>query len=135
MIPDPFAPFDVDRGSFAYRDMIGQDKWNSDGWVLTRTGWTDVGTPTVTQRFRLTGKMCHFQVKVVPGTTVATVAGTSYFNLPVTAKGLSGMATMMNITTLVAVGVCAIDVTNSRCYVPAQAATANTLTIAGHYEV
>lgn len=119
--------------SFAYRDLIGQDKWTA--WTPLRTGWTDVGTPTVTGRFRVVGRQCFVQVKVVPGTTVATVAGTSYIALPIAATGLAGEGSMMNITTLVAVGVCAVDVTNSRVYVPAQLATGNTLTIAGQYEI
>ena len=121
------------RDSFAYRDFIGQDSWIS--WTPVRTGWTDVGTPTVTGRYRVVGRQCFFQVQVIPGTTVATTAGTSYVALPITAMGLSGNASMMNITTLIATGLCAIDVTNSRVYVPTQAASGNTLTIAGWYEI
>lgn len=108
-------------------------RWAS--FTTTRTGWTDVGAPTVTARYQVNENVCHFQVKVVPATTVATTAGTSYVTLPLTAAGLAGDATMMNTTTLIGVGVCAIDVANSRAYVPTQAATANTLTIAGWYEV
>ena len=96
-----------------------------------------MGSPTVTARYCQNGKIVFFQIKVVPGTTTATVAGTSYVSLPVSAgaSALAGEGSMMNITTLVAVGTCAMDVTNSRCYVPTQGATGNTLTIAGFYEV
>ena len=116
------------------------NQWNLRGWpwvafTPTRTGWTDVGTPTVTGRYRLVGPQCFFQVKVVPGTTVATAAGTSYVALPVTAAGLCGDGSMSNLTTLVSIGECVIDVANSRAYVPAQLATANTLVISGSYEV
>ena len=106
-------------------------------WTPTRTGFTDVGSPTVTARYCLVGKVCKFQIKVVPGTTVATVAGTSYVSLPVTvgASALAGEGSMMNITTLIAIGTCAMDIANSRCYLPTQGATANTLTIFGSYEV
>lgn len=123
----------VDKRSFSYADIRGQDKWST--WSPTRTGWTDVGTPTVSGRFRVVGRQCFFEVQVVPATSVATTAGTSYFSLPIAAAGIAGTATMMNVSTLVGVGVCAIDVTNSRCYVPTQAATANTLTVAGWYEI
>ena len=123
----------LDQNSFAWRELIGQDMWQD--WTPTRTGWTDVGTPTVTGRFRVVGRQCFFQVQVVPGTTCATVAGTSYIALPLTAAGLAGDGSMMNLTTLVAIGVCAFDVTNSRVYVPAQVATGNTLTIVGWFEV
>ena len=100
-----------------------------------RTGWTDVGTPTVTGRYLQAGNVCFFQVKVVPATTTATVAGTSYVALPLTAAGIGGDGSMENITTLIAIGACAFDVTNSRVYVPTQGATGNSLTIAGWFEV
>lgn len=107
-------------------------------WTPTRTGWTDVGTaPVVTARYLVVGNIVFFEIKIVPGTSVATTAGTSYVSLPVAAgaSALAALADMMNLTTLVAVGVCAMDTTNSRCYVPSQLATANTLTIFGCYGV
>lgn len=109
-----------------------------DAWAAfttTRTGWTDVGSPTVTSRYAVAGHICFFQIKVVPGTTVATVAGTSYCSLPVTAAGLAGDASMTDLTALTSVGNCIISVSNSRVYVPAQVATADSLLIAGWYEV
>lgn len=113
---------------------------NFAGWLAftpSRTGWTDVGSPAVTGRYRKIGNICFFQVKVVPGTTTATVAGTSYVSFPLTvgSSAIAGDASMMNLTTLVAVGDCAMDVANGRCYVPTQGATGNTLTIAGWFEV
>jgi hypothetical protein len=119
---------------FSYRDLFGQDKW-LDTWTPTRTSWTDVGTPTVTARFRVVGRQCFVQIRVVPATTVATVAGTSYVSLPIAAAGLTGAFATTNRTTNVAIGLCSVDVTNSRVYVPAQLATGNTLEIAGWYEV
>lgn len=106
-------------------------------WSPTRTGWTDVGSPTVTGRYCVLGKVCFFQEKIVPGTTCATTAGTSYTSLPVAAAaaGFTGLATMQDITTFIAVGACAFDVANSRCHVPTQVATGNTLEICGLYEV
>lgn len=105
-------------------------------WTPTRTGWTDVGAPTVTARYCTLFRTTFFQIKIIPATTTATVAGTSYVSLPVAQSGsaLAGEGSMMNITTLVAVGTCAMDMTNGRIYVPTQGATANTLTIAGFYE-
>ena len=120
--------------SFAYRDIIGQDKW-LDTWTPTRTSWTDVGTPTVTARYRVVGRQCFVQIRVVPSTSVATVAGTSYVSLPIAASGLTGSFVMTDRTANQAVGTCSVDVTNSRVYVPAQVATGNTMEIAGWYEV
>ena len=119
--------------SSSYLDLIGQLTWKA--WTPVRTSWTDIGTPTVTARFIIQGRVCRFQIQVVPGTTVATVAGTSYVNLPVMAKGIAGEGSMTNLTTLIAIGLCVIDITNSLIYVPTQTATGNTLDIFGSYEV
>lgn len=111
---------------------------NFSAWAAytpTRTGWTDVGSPTVTARFCQVRNVCQFQIKVIPGVTVATVAGTSYVSLPATAAGIGGDASMQDLTTFISIGNCVIDVANSRVYVPAQAATADSLIIAGWFEV
>lgn len=114
--------------------QINNTVWSS--WTPTRTNWTDVGAPTVTARYCTIFHLTTFQIKVVPATTTAVVAGTSYISLPVAcaAASIAGVAAMENLTTLVSVGLCTFDVANSRCYVPTQGATANTLVIAGSYE-
>ena len=122
----------VDTGSFAYRDITGQDKWET--WTPVAS-ITVVGTPTYTGRFRIVGRSCFFQISAVSDTSIATTAGTSYWELPVTAKGIGGVATMVNSTTNVAVGVCVIDVTNSRVYAPTQAPSAQTFKVCGWHEV
>lgn len=124
----------IKQESFAYKDFIGQDGWNTD-WTVARSGFTEVGTPTLTGRFHVIGRQCFFQVQVIPSTSVATTGGTSYIELPITAKGLGGDGSMTDRTTLLGIGNIVIDVTNSRAYVPTQAATADTLLIAGWYEI
>lgn len=129
----------VNIGGFADRDFRGIDRWESrtqaDIAFTTQFSVTVVGTPTYKLRWRLVGKQCFFQVTFSASTTVATVAGTSFMILPVTATGIAGMATMTNDTANTAVGVCHIDVTNSYVYPPTQAASGNSFTIAGWYEV
>ena len=122
----------VDTGSFAYRDITGQDKWVT--WTPVAS-ITVVGTPTYTGRFRIVGRQCFWQISAVSDTSIATTAGTSYWELPVTAKGTVGMATMTNDTTNIAVGVCHVDVSTSRVYPPSQVASGNTFVIAGWHEV
>ena len=128
-----FDDIPIDLNSFSYGDISGQDMW--EDWTPTRTGWTDVGTPTVTARYRIVGKQVFCQVKVIPSTSIATVAGTSYISTPIAAAGLAGMGVMMNTTANTAVGVCSVDVTNSRIYLPAQLASGNTFTIAFWIEI
>lgn len=130
---NPFDDIVIDEVSQSYLDLRGIDRWLP--WTVMRTGWTDVGTPTVTGRHHLAGKVCHWQVSVVPSTSIATTAGTSYIALPMMARGLSGIVIMFNATTNIAVGVGGIDVTNSRAYLPTQAASGNTFTIAGYHEI
>ncbi len=127
-----FDEVQVAQQSFSYLDLTGRTKWNE--WTPTRTGWTDVGTPTVLARFMRVGAMVMFQIRVVPDTSVATTAGTSYITLPITARGLGGDGSMYNATALTGIGVCAFDVSNSRVYVPSQIATGNTVIVAGFYE-
>lgn len=112
----------------------GAEAWAA--FTVTRTGWTDVGSPTVTGRYCTVGNVVFFQVKVVPGTTVASVAGTSYFALPVAAGGSSfgGDGSMVDLTTFINVGNAVIDAANSRCYTPTQTATGDTLEICGWFE-
>lgn len=108
-----------------------------NSFTTTRTGWVDVGSPTVTARYTIAGHVCFFEIKVVPATTTATTAGTSYCSLPVAAAAASitGDASMTDLTTFISVGNCVIDKTNSRVYVPTQGATADSVVLAGWYEV
>lgn len=122
----------VDRKSFAWRDLLGIDRWDS---FTVSASLTLVGDATYTGRYRFVGKQCFFQVTMVAATSIASTAGTHYVTLPVTAQGLTGSAVMTNDTTNIAVGTCHIDVATSRCYVPTLVATGNTLTICGWYEV
>ena len=123
----------VVQQSFSFKDLYGNDRWEI--WTPVRVGFSEVGTPILTGRFHVIGKQCFIQASIVPGTTVASTAGTSYIELPIKAQGLSGDGSMMDRTTLVSVGTIVIDVTNSRCYTPSQIATGDTLLIAAWYEV
>lgn len=123
----------IDLKSFSHRDSIGQDKWT----VFTPVfgSLTVVGATNYTGRFRIVGKSVEFQVQFSAATSIASVAGTDYLNLPVSAKGLAGMAVMTNDTTNISVGLCHIDVSTSRCYLPTQTASGNTFTLCGWYEI
>ena len=124
---------DVDERSFAYRDAKGLDRWES--FTPSFGSLTVVGATSYTGRYRIVGKQLQFQVQFSAATSIESTAGTDYLTLPVTARGLSGVAVMTNDTTNVAVGVCHIDVANSRCYLPTQGASGNTFNLAGWYEI
>lgn len=128
-----FDDLPIDRTSFAFRDLLAQDLWQSFTPVFGSL--TVVGATTYTGRYRIVGRQLQFQVTFLAATSIASVAGTDYLNLPITATGIAGLATMTNDTTNIAVGVCHIDVTTSRCYLPTQVASANTFTLCGSYEI
>ena len=133
--PRPYNFFDekqIAEDSFAYADLMGQDRWQTS-WTVAYSFATATSL-TVVGRFKVVGKLCFFQVKS-SGTSLATTAGTSYIDLPVAAKGYGGMGMMSNDTANTAVGVGHIDVANSRFYPPTQGASGNTFIFAGHYEV
>ena len=120
----------LDKNSFAYRDILGQDAWAT--WTVTYSFATATGL-TVLGRYRIVGRMCYAQVQS-SGTSIATTAGASYIALPVPAKGYGGQVIMFNSTTNIAVGVGGIDVANSRAHLPTQGASANTFVFSFNYE-
>lgn len=123
----------VDQTSFAWRDLLSIDRW--EAFTPVFGSLTVVGATTYTGRYRIVGKRLEFQVSFLAATSIASTAGTDYLTLPVTAKGLSGFAMMSNDTTNIAVGLCHIDVTTSRCYLPTQLASGNTFLLAGWFEI
>jgi len=123
----------VDEKSFAYRDIKGQDVWVKFTPVFGSL--TVIGATSYSGRYRIVGRKLEFQVQFSAATSIASVAGTDYLNLPATANGLAGMAVMTNDTTNVSVGVCHLDVATSRCYLPAQVASGNTFKLCGWYEI
>lgn len=120
--------------STAAAALVTGNVWTT--WSPSRTNWTDVGAaPTVTGRYAQINQIVAFSIKVVPGTSIATTAGSSYTSLPpLGAANDLGLATMTNLTTGIAVGVCMLDPATDHCYVPAQAASGNTFIISGIYE-
>ena len=127
-----FDELEIDTTSFSYRDLLAQDVWSP---FTVSASLTVVGTPTYTGRYRTVGRSCEFQVSLVSSTSIATTAGTHYVALPIAAKGIGGVVTMYNKNTNIAVGTGGIDVTNSRAYLPSQAASGNTFAVAGRYEI
>ena len=123
----------LEKFSFSYRDILGRDRWETFTPVFGSL--TVVGATSYSGRYKHVGKQCFFQVKFSAATSIASTAGTDYLTLPFTALGLSGMAVMTNDTTNISVGTCHIDVATSRCYLPTQAASANTFNLAGWFEI
>lgn len=126
-------PDRLDETSFAYLDITSQDNWKTFTPIFGSL--TVVGATNYTGRYHVEGKVLRFQVRFSAATSIASSAGTDYLNLPIAARGLTGMAVMTNATTNIAVGLCHIDATNSRCYLPTQGASADTFNLAGWFEI
>lgn len=123
----------IDLKSFAYRDLLGQDRWVSFDPAFGSL--TVVGATSYSGRLRIVGRSVQFQVQFSAATSIASTAGTDYLTLPIAAQGLAGIATMTNNTSNIAVGVCHVDTATSRCYLPTQAASADVFTLCGSYEI
>ena len=122
----------LDMKSFSFNDLTGHDRWIA----FTPTfSLTVLGATSYSGRLKIVGRQCFFQTQFSAATSIASTAGTHYLTLPITAKGYGGVAIMTNDTTNIAVGVCHIDVTTSRCYLPTQGASGNTFIAAGWFEI
>ena len=122
----------LDRNSFAFNDIRGQDGWQAFTPVFGSL--TVVGATSYSGRLRFVGKKLEGQVQFSAATSIAS-ATSDYLNLPVPAKGLSGSGQMNNITANTSVGLCTLNVSQSRLYLPAQVASANVFTLKFEYEV
>lgn len=127
-----FDNIEINTRGFAFRDLLSVDQWET---FTVGASLTTVGTLTASGRYRVVGAQCFFQVSLVASTSIATTAGTHYVSLPIAAKGIGGTAIMSDDTANTPVGSCHIDVSTSRCYLPSQAASGDTFTVCGWYEI
>ena len=142
----------VNVGGFADRDLKGVDRWLAQSYGGTGEPaftvlfpvLTTVGTATALLRTRTVGKSVEGQVRFSATTSIASVAGTDYLALPIDKRdstgtlipvGLAGFGVMTNDTTNVAVGLCHLDVTTARLYLPAQVASGNVFNLYFTYEI
>ena len=123
----------VNRQGFSWRDLLGQDKWETFTPVFGSL--TVVGATSYSGRFRKVGASIALQVKFSAATSIASVAGTDYLTLPIAAKGLTGFGVMTNQTTNIAVGECHLDMTNSKLWLPTQGASADVFNLYAGFEV
>ena len=106
-------------------------------WVPTFTGLTVVlgaGSVAYAGRWQRVQGIVKFTVMVTPagGATVASVAGTTYHDLPFI-PAQSGCSAMADLTALLGIGT-GIITTTGRNYVPTKTATTDTLVISGSFE-
>lgn len=106
-------------------------------WTPTFTGLTVVlggGSVAYAGRWQKVQRVVFFTVTITPsgGATVASVAGTTYHDLPFTPV-TPGTSTMSDVTSLAGIGA-GVILTSGRNYVPAKAATSDQLIISGSYE-
>ena len=123
----------TNEGGFAARDLRGMDRW--EPFTPMFGSLTVVGAENYTGRLRIVGRSVEGQVRFSAATSIASVAGTDFLTLPIAAKGLAGFGVMTNDTTNIAVGVCHLDVTTSRLYLPTQVASGSVFNLYFKYEV
>jgi hypothetical protein len=97
----------------------------------TFSSLTEVGSVTKTGQWVRIGDLVFLTVRIVSaGGTSASVAATTYMNLPIP-NGSSAPASVANVTSLL--GLAAGLVTNNRLYLPAWVATTNEFVITAVY--
>ena len=128
-----FDNLTIDKRSFAWRDLLGQDRWISFTPVFGSL--TVIGATSYSGRYRISGRLCKGQVKFSAATSIESTAGTHYLALPIVAAGLTGIGCMTNDNTNIAVGLCHLDVGTSRLYLPTQVASGNVFNLYFEYEV
>lgn len=106
-------------------------------WTPTFTNLTVVlgaGSVAYAGRWQRVQRMVHFTITITPagGATVASAAGSTYCDLPFV-PAVPSCSQMSDVTTPAGIGTGVIT-TATRCYVPTQSATTDTLVISGAYE-
>ena len=105
-------------------------------WTPTFTGLTAVDwVGSTAGRYTKIGNTISFQVVITTTSgTIASVAGTSYCDLPAPASQHSNVLAS-NAVTLIGIGTGMVNATTDRVMVPTWTATGDTIVISGTYEV
>lgn len=109
-----------------FQDLQQGDRGN--GFVPIISGLGGVGTPVVAGAFYSNMGWTDFWIEIIPGTSTSSVAGVTYFELPVDVKvGAPNFAT----SGAVLIGAGAIDAGTNRIYTPAWTGVTQPITITG----
>lgn len=99
-------------------------------WTPTFQNLTQVGTPTITGRYyQINQNMCYFWIRVVPGTSTTSTAGTTYINnFPIT---FAQDGACLAVSGLLGANAGMIDAATNRIYPPGWSAVTVPVTIVG----
>lgn len=104
--------------------------------TVTSSGITTTGTPIYAWRATRLGNITVFKITVgVSGGTNAFTGGTTYVTLPAALQPVAGGVAHATTSAVDQVGICYIDATNGRVYLPTWAASNKTVIIDGFYFV
>jgi len=108
--------------------------WTPSFTNLTET--TATGVITKTGRYSRIGRTVFYQITIscTLTSTTASVAGTTYCDLPITAVQ-NDVVSVANGTTKIGLSSGFLEASTSRCYPSSWTATGNTIILSGKYEV
>lgn len=135
--PPPIStPIVIDREGYAdtpWVEFFNQVFIGDTGtsFTPTFTSLTTVGAPTFAAKYYKIGPLCYFNITITPSTSTTAIAGTTYSNLPLTARG-NGI--VFAVSGNLGDGPGMISVSENRAYVPAWSAVTVPLTVIGIYE-
>lgn len=102
-------------------------------WTPSFTNLTQVGTPTITGKYyKISQSLVYFRVRIVPGTSTSSTAGTTYINnFPLSMTG-DGACIAVSGLLGATPGMC--DQASNHVYVPAWSVVTVPLSIVGMVE-
>lgn len=96
-------------------------------WTPIATNLTQVGVATITGAYYRSGQFIDFYIKIVPGTSTSSTAGSTYFDLPFDVLQDGACEASTGLTSSPG----GLQASTNRVYPPNWAATGNTITISG----
>ena len=106
------------------------DDYEEGTWTPVLTNWTNVGTPTVTGNYTITGNLVYVEIKIIPATSVSATGGNASTTLPISPAN-SVVCVWANGSNGAGLGTALVSTTD--LWVPVISSTANTLVASATY--
>jgi hypothetical protein len=106
------------------------DDYEEGTWTPVLTNWTNVGTPTVTGNYTITGNLVYVEIKIIPATSVSATSGNATMTLPISPAN-SVVCVWANGSNGAGLGTALVSTTE--LWAPVISSTANTLVASATY--
>jgi hypothetical protein len=122
--------FDPASGNTKTPTGLTMDDYEEGTWTPVLTNWTNVGTPTVTGNYTITGNLVYVEIKIIPATSVSSSSGNATMTLPISPAN-SVVCVWANGSNGAGLGTALVSTTD--LWAPVISSTANTLVASATY--